>query len=660
MHGRDVGRVDLAATGPASPVPPGLPPLPGPGEYVVSPALSALLRRLPADQLRDRYPGRQVGLIGAAALPSPASLVVVVGHAPAELAGRPDVVRVSRISTTVPSRCTGGCALGVGTTNGGMQLLLSVVAGALLFPVAVFVGSASRLAAARREQRFAALRLVGATPRQVARLATVESAVAAVVGVVAGTGLYLLCRPLLARVPLGGDPFQRADVAVSGPELLLVALAVPVVAAVVARVALRRVAASPLGVARRVTPRPPGVVRVLPLLAGLGWLAWLAYASDIGSSRDTGRQANAYLVGALLTMTGLLVAGPWLTMAASRLVARRARRPAALLAGRRLADDPRAGFRAVSGLVLAVFVGTATTAVLTTIAHRDAQGATGGPYSAATVMHDLRPEGAGATTAVVLPALPGVRGVALLRALPGTRYGPELVSCAELALAPAFGRCSPGATTARLDLDLGGGVVDRSRPLSTHTWPAADRPVAALAALPVERVVVMTDGTPATVERVRTALGLAEPRTFPPGTLAEYHARSQRDLARLRRLADVVLVAGVPIAGCSLAVGVAGGLADRRRPFSLLRLAGTPLALLRRVVVLEAAVPLVVTAALSAGTGVLSAHLFLRAQLQEPLQPLGSAYYALLAAGLVTGLLVVAAALPLLRATTGPEAARNG
>ena len=41
--------------------------------------------------------------------------------------------------------------------------------------------------------------------------------------------------------------------------------------------------------------------------------------------------------------------------------------PAGLLAARRLADDPQAAFRAVSGLVLALFVGSCSIGVITTI-----------------------------------------------------------------------------------------------------------------------------------------------------------------------------------------------------------------------------------------------------------------------------------------------------
>src|SRR5581483_9724773 len=56
--GRSITEVDVAATGPTSPVPPGLTHLPAPGEYYASPALAKLIRATPADQLGDRFPGR--------------------------------------------------------------------------------------------------------------------------------------------------------------------------------------------------------------------------------------------------------------------------------------------------------------------------------------------------------------------------------------------------------------------------------------------------------------------------------------------------------------------------------------------------------------------------------------------------------------------------
>jgi hypothetical protein len=48
FHGHSIARIDVAATGPSGPVPPGMSALPGPGQFVVSPALDRLLTTTPA------------------------------------------------------------------------------------------------------------------------------------------------------------------------------------------------------------------------------------------------------------------------------------------------------------------------------------------------------------------------------------------------------------------------------------------------------------------------------------------------------------------------------------------------------------------------------------------------------------------------------------
>ena len=80
-----------------------------------------------------------------------------------------------------------------------------------------------------------------------------------------------------------------------------------------------------------------------------------------------------------------------------------------------------------------------------------------------------------------------------------------------------------------------------------------------------------------------------------------------------------MILVSLPIAGCSLAVAVAAGLTERKRPFSVLRLTGVSVAMLRRVVALETVVPLVLTATVSIAVGFLAAQLFLHAQLDQPL-----------------------------------------
>ncbi|GAA3033536.1 FtsX-like permease family protein [Streptomyces glomeratus] len=664
--GKSLTEVDVAATGPNSPVPPGLTHLPAPGEYYASPALAKLIRDTPADQLGDRFPGRLTGTIGDAALASPDSLIAVIGRAPAQIKGAPGARAVTSIAGTRPPICDNECWDNA-VRGDAMTLISSVVAGALIFPVLIFIATATRLSAATREQRYAAMRLVGATPRQVSVLSAVESALAAAAGTMIGFGLYAALRPLVATVPLTGQQrFFLSDLTLSIPQALGVVVGVPVAAAIAARLALRRVTVSPLGVTRRVTPRPPRAWRLIPLLAGLAELAYFVFA---GRRPATGNgQTAAYLPGFLVVMLGLVIAGPWLTMTAARAVARRTRRPAALIAVRRLADDPKAGFRAVSGLVLALFVTTATVSIIGTI--NDHRGTLGGDRQTRTVVEDGgdgRAPLAGAIPAQLLTevrAIPGVRGVALVHANPDgigkdptdpLPEAPALVSCSDLAQTPMVGRCPTGARATAVDFYAF--VSLQSRP--SHQWPAAAISTAALARLPVQMVYVATDGSTAAVERVRTLLTTAYPHQQ-ARTVGDWGTDLQQQLAGWRQLANVVLLTTLPIAGCSLAVSVVAGLTDRRRPFALLRLTGAPLRLLQWVIGLESTLPLLAVAAISIGTAFAASALFLKSQMHYDLVSPGAAYYALVALGLVASLGIIASTLPLLKRITGPGAARNG
>ena len=172
FDGQVIYRVDVAVPGPSSPVPPGIPRDPGPGQYYASPALAALLKTTPASELGDRYPAHLAGPIGDAALPSPDSLVIIVGDTAAQLAQAPGAVLAASISVTPPSGCNGdSCVLGLGIDAKGLDLVLPVLALAMLVPVLVFIATATRLSVARREQRFAAMRLTGAVPRQISVIA---------------------------------------------------------------------------------------------------------------------------------------------------------------------------------------------------------------------------------------------------------------------------------------------------------------------------------------------------------------------------------------------------------------------------------------------------------------------------------------------------------
>ncbi len=672
FDGRDIVRVDLAPEGPDAPVPPGLEQVPGPGETAVSPALTELLDDTDPAVLADRLGGRVTATVGPDALASPDDLVVFVGHAADELRAEADVATVRSIESAPISR----------NLTRAMRVVFVVGGVGLLAPVVVFVATATRLAAARREQRLAALRLAGATTGQVGVVAGVEAAIAAVAGVAAGFGLFFAIRPRLARIPFDGASFYPSDLDLSVGRAVAVALAVPALAVAAAVISLRRIRISPLGVARRAAQAQPTPRPLLLVAAGMAFLA-LAVVWDRATT--SGELALAYAIGAafLVMIVGIVLSGPWLTALVARGIARVGRRAPSLLAARRLEENPAAGFRAISGIIVAVFVGTVFSGIAASvIAHNDPQDAGLAadvvaarpreeppppmPVDEPAPAEDARtrpptvlaPDVA-ARLADDLAALPGVDEVVTVHALPDdpalrdalartpAGFDPTamLVSCADAA-ALGFDRCE-GTTTVH---------VSPYRVTSDGiTTPLS---VADLAALPVTAMAAATDGTTDAVERARTVLegSLPGARAI---TRADMDAELQQELRTQERVSNIALAVTLVIAGCSLAVAVAGAIVERRRSFAQLRLAGTRLSDLRRVVMAEAAAPLLMVAGASVALGLAVARLVLAASGgAQPFVVPGAGYWLALVGGLALALLVVLATLPLLTRLTALDSAR--
>ncbi len=359
-----------------------------------------------------------------------------------------------------------------------------------------------------------------------------------------------------------------------------------------------------------------------------------------------------------------------------------------------MADNPQAGFRAISGLIVALYVTSVATGVITSIAATTGTASNRTPNAVLVQEFDTFP-GQHTPQSPVDPALitklravPGVQGVVQLyrssSPVPQELTGPPpsvrgnpppnaqvtvtppsgpqppaiLASCADLAQAPDLGHCAPGAQTVYVFPHFGRSLRGE-RTMAEITWPTADTPVSQLAAMPPATIVVTTNGSVASIEQARSTLETAYPSTFAPSTLAEIYADQLTLTKQYQQLADVVILTSLPIAGCSLAVSVIAGLSERKRPFSLLRLTGAPLGVLRRVVALESAVPLLIISAISIGVGFLATKLFLRSQLNQPLVSPGAGYYGIVIVGLIASLGLIASTLPVLRRITGPETARN-
>jgi hypothetical protein len=712
--GQTIERLDVAALSAGAPVPPGISALPAAGQYYASPALAALIRSVPADELRDRFPGTLVGTIGQKALTGPDELVIYIGRSPRQLASLPGTRLVTSIVTAPGSQPT--------TPFFRAAFIAGTIA--FLFPILILVGTATRLAAARREERYAAMRLVGATSRQISVISSVDAVVSALLGALAGVGIFLLLQPALADSAITSARYFADYVTPTPGGYLVVLIGVPLASAISSLLSLRRVRISPLGVARRATPGAPSPWRLTPLVIGIAlFILGVIATSKHGIS-------YSLLLGPIIILIGLVVAGPWLTARVARLTRRWMAGAAPLLASRRLADDPKAAFRSIRGLVLAVFLGTMVAGALPAI---DAVTAT----PAATALHNVLLDGFASAPVcgndanctgnneplnplaasraqlndIAQNGLPPQQGAALLDGLHGISgattipiyslsqavlrgsvhvqggvkalgndgylggpFGQQanssgIISCAGLRDLAVLGQCAPGRQAIVVsDWTLySDNPRDSTKPITGSPFAGVTEPpnlavTGDLGSLYLQAVLVKVN-SPATLEQVRTYLAThvtmsasgSAPRTFGEEVQARAVAADT-----LQRLVYIAVVLTLIVAGCSLAVAMGGGLIERKRPFTLLRVTGTAMATLYRVVLLEATIPLVAAtvAAAALGYGIAALTVSRLSPAGTPVPVPGGAYFATMAAGLVGSLLVILASVPLLGRITGPATAR--
>lgn len=665
-QGQNIDRLDVATLAPGAPVVPGLAAMPTPGQYYASPALAQLLATVPADQLGDRFPGSLAGTIGPAGLQSPDALTIVIGYAPETLRARHSGY-VSTINLAPHDLSTSqfykfGFALG------------SV---ALLMPMVVLIGTATRMAAARREERYAAMRLVGATSAQINVVASVDAVVGALLGAALGIGVYAALSPGLDGLKLLGYRFFSDDITPTGAGFALMLIGVPAMAAIACLTSLRRVRISPLGVSRRVTPAPPRFWRAVPLVIGLALFS-VPLLEDAQAIRS--RPGLGFLSLGLV-MVGMMIAGPWLTAVAAKTFHRYPRSGSALLAAARLSDNPRAAYRAVSGLVLAVLVGTTLAA---TVPAAIAAQSTTADASIAPALRvgflagDCKRVNCNPTDPPAAHGLPPDEATALIARItaaggkavvpfyfdgPPGPDSPYVVSCADLAKIPAFGTCPAGATAVRGDVlsMFTDNIASINRALPF--FGADSAPATGDITQDGLAVLVVYPDSAAALERIRTALSSyadaiapeASPQTF--GEVGQTRAELYLEVQRV-----VVLLAAVTllIAGISLAVAISGSLVERRRAFTLLRVSGTSVQTLYRTALLETILPLLTATVVAGGVGVLLAYPIaktLAPERHEPTLPNGT-YYVTLGASLAIALAIIVACLPILGRITRTEQAR--
>ena len=584
-------QIALPESGATSVAIPGSEVVPRPGEYLASPALAQRIASLPADQLGDRY-GTAVGGLSPDAVEGPDSLVAVVGT---------DLGTVAASQSRIPPQVVTAFA-GVPYESAAYRIAMLIGALAVLIPALILVGIVTDLGAAQRAERFATLRLIGAEPRQVARTAALEIGATTFVGALAGVALHLAMIPVAAQITLGSSRFYYSDLLRPPLNAVLAVVATTAGAAAVAWWRTRRADIGPLGGSRERSERSPRLIALAPVVLGMVGLA---------STPTVARQDSSltiYLLPAsfLCTMLGLLWAGPLLTWWVARGGRSLAHSAAQVIGLNRIAQHPRAVFRSVAGVVVAVYAMTVF-AVAITVAAGARDVTQGGGHLSPTTLAAV-PAG-GDEDALVreverIAAVPGVTTVAVGRTsgAPGREAQVVLEAEEAEALGAPHVESPDGAVS----------ISTRWIYDNVAAAPVAVSDAEAAAAREQGHPIVLVGTDPAdsgAVERARTALVTSDlalgASPSSPGSLQSLQATAMENQFAALGTIGILIAAG--ISAVCLGVSTVAALLGRRRVLGLLRLVGMPAATLRAMVSYETVLPAATALVMSIGLGWLTA-----------------------------------------------------
>ena len=623
---------------------PGSDVVPRPGQYVASPALAGLISSAPADQLGDRY-GEQAGTLSDDAVEGPDSLVAVIGMDQWQILAQQGPGMPPQVVTEL---------VGHDYASQVWRIVAAIGAIATLVPVLLLIAIVTDLGAAQRAERFATLRLIGATPGQVARIAATETAATTLLGALLGVGAYLALIPVAARIVIGSSRFFPRDLLASPAVIAATVLGTTLGASAVAWWRTRRAGIGPLGASRERSERPPRPLSLLPLLAGLAGLAAVRVVPR--DSEASGTVIGCLLVGSFsLTMLGLLWAGPLLTSWSARLARRGARSAAQVISLGRLAQHPRAAFRAVGGLVVAVYTVTLFAVAITAAAGTTTPAQGAGYLSTTTLYATAGPADPAALGAAAsrLDDVEGVRTVAVasMEVPRGSGSSQDQEEDPDEDQDAAYTRLVLSVEDARA-LGAADAQSETGWVSVSSRWLADDAadplPAEAPGEGPAPAVLLVgTDGGEGALERARTAMEASDlGLTMYPLTRSdrvEVMAMALENQFAALGYIGILIAAGVSTA--SLAVSAVASLLARRRVLSLLRLVGMPRDVLRRSVAYETLLPVATVLALSIGAAVYTAWVLVTGTSSRGIDwPAGSYYVVVGACLALTGAAIAASA----------------
>lgn len=233
---------------------------------------------------------------------------------------------------------------------------LAVFAAVLVVIPALSMGAAAaRLGVSRKAQALAVQRLVGLPPAPAQGAAMLDTLAHAAIGIAVGTVLYAAILPVWQLVSFHGVPLSIGEMWMGVLPLLTCGTIMLGLTALSSVTAMRKVMITPLGVVRRTDRAKVSWVNIVVALVLLAlWFGpgQLITRMDLGETLVL-TILTGFFAGAIAVVN---LVGPWTLQILGRIIARVARRPETLLAGRRIVEDPKAVWRSFGAMSLVGFI----------------------------------------------------------------------------------------------------------------------------------------------------------------------------------------------------------------------------------------------------------------------------------------------------------------
>lgn len=686
-QGQQINEFGLRQLTNQAPLLPGLDRQPAADEIFASPALAKLIKDQPV--LKERFAGYKIiEKIPAQILVSPDSLLAIYRLSDEVLSKNSELnmafMTKSQMENYQP------------TVNKKMELINKTFMAAcgigLAFPLLILIVSATRIGALQRQRRYAALSLVGASKKQINRIILSESLLAGAVGALLGTGVFQILRlTILSDLRIAGDG-QRLflnDLTVPMPTFAAVIGLILVLIVLVNWWAMRKVKSSPLGIMReQKLSKRPKIWRLLPLLAVAGLFIYIEKGLG-GVNWVNGEAANMtyplIVLGSFLTlMFGLLFAGPYLTYVFSWLMSKIVRRPITVMSSKRLKMFSQAIFSSVSGVVLALLVGsffiTSVNSAEATMKKLSDERINVGFVDfekSLNVGHGIKIS-SGRTqidmdgVATSLESQPEFRKLikdqhrerfykSTLEIDPDAVFG-YLYTCDELAKYTQH-RCEEGLSSTDLVV-LNQEANPKGEEIKVKLTPVAETANSAVE----DTALVYYFRNQADLDRGQI-LATNWLENLSRQTGSEYYTSRFPDgsflslFSPLNYLIDLIYIGTlltIIVGGLSLAVATIGGFFERQRSFANLRLMGIEMKTLGAVVIVESLVPMILASIVALGVGIsfswIVLHLMIRSLVFVLPKP---SYFIMVLLSLAASLLVIVAILPILKRITSLEENRS-